>query len=178
MGREKQDYGDQGTRQCYITCFNATYLTGCQNLSNLSNLRLLSIQSNRLTTISGLSSLLHLEELYISHNALTSLSGLEANTALRVLDFSNNQISKLEGLSHLTLLEELWASNNQLASFDELDRELRDKADLQTVYFEYNPLQTKSPALYRKKVQLALPQVRQIDASKCRRLLFQLELKC
>lgn len=134
-------------------------------MTTLSNLKILSIQSNRLTSITGLSSLKSLEELYISHNALTSLSGLESNTALRVLDISNNQISKLEGISHLTHLEELWASSNLLSNFDEVERELRDKKELQTVYFEGNPLQTKGPAVYRNKVRLALPQVKQIDAS-------------
>jgi protein phosphatase 1 regulatory subunit 7 len=134
-------------------------------LTTLSNLKILSIQSNRLTGITGLSSLKSLEELYISHNALTSLSGLESNTALRVLDISNNQISKLEGISHLTHLEELWASNNLLSNFDEVERELKDKKELETVYFEGNPLQTKGPAVYRNKVRLALPQIKQIDAS-------------
>lgn len=137
-----------------------------QNLSSLSNLKILSIQSNRLTSITGLNDLLNLEELYISHNALTDLTGLENNKNLRVLDFSNNRVTKLEGLAHLTQLEEVWASSNGLSSFEEVERELRDKEKLETVYFEGNPLQLKSPALYRNKVRLALPQIKQIDASK------------
>ncbi|GMG25614.1 unnamed protein product [Aspergillus oryzae var. brunneus] len=123
--------------------------------------------SNRLTSLNGLSSLKNLEELYVSHNAITELSGLESNTKLRVLDFSNNQVSKLEHLSHLENLEELWGSNNQLSSFDEVEKELKDKEKLQTVYFEGNPLQTKGPAVYRNKVRLAIPHIMQIDASKC-----------
>ncbi|GCB26791.1 protein phosphatase 1 regulatory subunit SDS22 [Aspergillus awamori] len=140
-------------------------ITELKNLDGLSNLRILSIQSNRLTKISGLANLKNLEELYVSHNAITDLSGLEENTSLRVLDFSNNQVSKLEHLSHLKNLEELWASNNQLSSFDEVERELRDKENLQTVYFEGNPLQTRAPALYRNKVRLAIPHIMQVDAT-------------
>ena len=136
-----------------------------QNLDSLSNLKIISIQSNRLTSLSGLSSLKNLEELYVSHNAITDLSGLESNTNLRVLDFSNNQVSKLEHLSHLTELEELWGSNNELSSFDEVERELKDKKNLQTVYFEGNPLQKNGPAVYRNKVRLAIPHIMQIDAS-------------
>lgn len=75
-------------------------------------------------------------------------------------------MSKLENISHLKNLEELWASSNELSSFEEVERELRDKEQLQTVYFEGNPLQTRGPAVYRNKVRLALPQVKQIDASK------------
>ncbi|KAL2868822.1 uncharacterized protein BJX67DRAFT_371168 [Aspergillus lucknowensis] len=141
-------------------------ITEMKNLDSLSNLRILSIQSNRLTTLNGLSSLKKLEELYVAHNAITDLSGLESNTELRVLEFSNNQVSKLEHLAHLKNLEELWASNNQLESFDEVERELKNKENLKTVYFEGNPLQTKGPVVYRNKVRLAIPQIMQIDASK------------
>lgn len=74
-------------------------------------------------------------------------------------------MSKLENISHLTNLEELWASSNELSSFAEVERELKDKENLETVYFEGNPLQTRGPAVYRNKVRLALPQVKQIDAS-------------
>ncbi|KAL4785336.1 hypothetical protein BJX76DRAFT_347110 [Aspergillus varians] len=141
-------------------------ITEMKNLDSLSNLRILSIQSNRLTNLNGLSSLKSLEELYVSHNAITDLAGLESNSALRVLDFSNNQVSKLEHLSPLEELEELWASNNQLSNFNEVERELKDKKNLQTVYFEGNPLQTNGPVVYRNKVRLAIPQIKQIDASK------------
>lgn len=46
-----------------------------------------------------------------------------------------------------------------------MERELKDKENLQTVYFEGNPLQMNGPAVYRNKVKLALPQIVQIDAS-------------
>lgn len=128
-------------------------------------MRIISIQSNRLTNLTGLSGLPNLEELYLSHNAITDLSGLESNTTLRVLDFSNNQVSHLSHLSTLKNLEDVWASNNQLASFEEVERELKDKEQLQTVYFEGNPLQKNGPAVYRNKVRLALPHITKIDAS-------------
>lgn len=144
-------------------------ITEIKNLSHLTHLRLLDIKSNRLTSLTGLSELANLEELYVSHNAITEIasSSLSANTKLRVLDISNNQISHLENIAHLKHLEELWASSNQLSDFREVERELKDKEDLETVYFEMNPLQLAAPAVYRNKVRLALPQVKQIDASKC-----------
>lgn len=141
-------------------------LTSVQNLSPLTNLKILSIQSNRLPQIQGLENLSNLEELYISHNALSTISGLDQNLKLRVLDISNNQITNLTDLSHLSHLEEVWASSNQFSSFEEVERQLADKKELNTVYFEGNPLQTKNPVMYRNKVRLALPQVQQIDASK------------
>lgn len=135
----------------------------------MTNLKILSIQSNRLTFIAGLSNLKNLEELHISHNAIKELSGLEENTNLQVIDISANPIEHLTGLKQLKHLQELWASNCQLSSFEEIEKELRDKEELETVYFEGNPLQRAQMALYRNKVKLALPQVKQIDASKSTR---------
>ncbi|KAL1843721.1 hypothetical protein VTJ49DRAFT_102 [Mycothermus thermophilus] len=140
-------------------------ITSLTGLAGLPNLRLLSIQSNRIRDLSPLRDIPQLEELYISHNALDSLEGLESNTRLRVLEVSNNRIASLKGLGPLTELEEFWASYNQIADFAEVERELGDKKKLSTVYFEGNPLQLRAPALYRNKVRLALPQVRQIDAT-------------
>jgi protein phosphatase 1 regulatory subunit 7 len=140
-----------------------TYKKG---LSTLTNLTTLSIQSNRLTSITGLDSLTALEELHISHNALTSLSGLEHNTNLRVIDISSNPIAKLEGLDAQEKLEELWASNCKFDSFEDVEGQLAGKQELKTVYFEGNPLQLRQPVQYRGKMRLALPRIRQIDASK------------
>ena len=135
-------------------------------MSALSNLKILSIQSNRIRTISGLEGLSSLEEVYISHNAITTLSGaFEKNSKLRVLDISNNQISSLKGLKHLEELEEVWASYNQIGDFADVEKVLKDKKALTTVYFEGNPLQLRNPTLYRNKVRLTLPQLQQIDAS-------------
>jgi protein phosphatase 1 regulatory subunit 7 len=97
---------------------------------------------------------------------LTSISGLEKNTKLRTVDISNNPIEHLSGLETLEQLQELWASYCKISSFDEVEKQLKDKKELQTVYFEGNPLQKNSPAMYRKKVMLALPHIIQIDASK------------
>lgn len=135
-----------------------------KNVSPLKNLKILALPSNHLTSISGLTGLTNLEELYLSHNAITHLSGLEDTSKLRVLDITANQVEHIENIKHLTFLEEFWASNNKLSSFAEL-RELEDKEHLETVYLEGNPLQTVKPADYRRKVHLALPRVRQIDAS-------------
>jgi protein phosphatase 1 regulatory subunit 7 len=101
-----------------------------QNMSSFCNLKILSIQSNRITKLEGLEGLTALEELYISHNGLTKLEGLEKNVSLdkssqrlgnrlerfildsqeklRVLDIGNNMIEKIENISHLKQLEEFW----------------------------------------------------------------------
>jgi protein phosphatase 1 regulatory subunit 7 len=51
-------------------------------LSTFSNLKILSIQSNRITKMENLEGLVSLEELYLSHNGLTKLEGLEKNVSV------------------------------------------------------------------------------------------------
>ncbi|RMD42585.1 hypothetical protein DV735_g2526, partial [Chaetothyriales sp. CBS 134920] len=140
-------------------------ISAITNLSSLTSLRLLDLKSNRLRQISGLDGLVNLEELYLSHNAIAKLQGLTNNAKLRILDISGNPIASLENLSHLSQLQEFWASGCQISSFHEVERELRDKQNLETVYFEQNPLETNGPAVYRNKIRLALPQLKQIDAT-------------
>lgn len=143
-------------------------ITELKNLTPLHNLTLLSIQSNRITspTLSHLSTLPNLSELYISHNALDSLEPLSGCINLTTIDVSTNPLASVKGLAPLMKLEEVWASSCKLDNFEEIEHELRDKQALTTVYFEGNPLQIRQRALYRNKVKLTLPQVRQIDASK------------
>lgn len=144
-------------------------ITSLTGLSELPKLKLLSIQSNRIRDVSPLKDVPSLEELYMSHNALESLAGLETNTKLRVLEISHNPVRSLEGVGPLIELEEVWASYSHLSDFNDVEKNLKDKAHLETVYFEGTPLQLRAPALYRNKVRLALPNIRQIDASKSRR---------
>jgi protein phosphatase 1 regulatory subunit 7 len=140
-------------------------ITEIGGLASLSQLRLLSIQSNRIRDLAPLSQAPQLEELYISHNALESLVGIEKNVNLRVIDVSNNKVASLEGLGPLVKLEEFWASYNQVGDMADVERHLADKKKLTTVYFEGCPLQLRQPTVYRNKVRLTLPQVKQIDAT-------------
>lgn len=137
-----------------------------QNLSSLVNLRVLSIQSNRIVKIEGLEDLVNLEELYVSHNGISKIENLDNNKKLTVLDVTSNRISKLENLSHLTKLTDFWCSYNQVSSFEEVNEQLGKLPELDTVYFEGNPLQTSNPTAYRRKLRLNLgPSLAKIDAT-------------
>jgi protein phosphatase 1 regulatory subunit 7 len=108
---------------------------------------------------------------------------------LRTLDIASNRISKLENIEHLNFLEEFWvwtslmnnyvqivlihslyfyqANSNLLPTetFADLETQLKDKPRLETVYLEGNPMQKENRATYRNKIRLALPQIKQIDAT-------------
>ncbi|KAK9479429.1 hypothetical protein V1514DRAFT_362615 [Lipomyces japonicus] len=141
-------------------------ITKLQGLDKLKQLEILSIQANRITKLEGLQALESLEELYISNNGIEKIEGLEQNHKLRVLDLSSNRVCHVENLSGLISLQEFWASSNKLESFEELEHELANLANLDTVYFEGNPLETKNRLTYRNKIRLALgPGIKQIDAT-------------
>lgn len=57
-----------------------------QNFDTFSQLRILSIQSNRIVRLENLEALVNLEELYLSHNGLKRIEGLEKNVSLARLD--------------------------------------------------------------------------------------------
>jgi protein phosphatase 1 regulatory subunit 7 len=86
-----------------------------------------------------------------------------AQKSLKVLDLANNRISTLRNLSELNKLEELWINDNQLNSYPDIEKQLKNLSNLSCVYFERNPLAQDTQ--YRLKVKLALPQLKQLDAS-------------
>ncbi|KAF8992844.1 L domain-like protein [Cyathus striatus] len=140
-------------------------VTKLENLSTLKKLRILSIQSNRITKLEGLEELADLEELYISHNGIQKLEGLDRNPKITTLDVGNNFIPAIENISHLTNLQELWMTGNKISDFTAFDSQLRHITSLTTLYLEGNPCQTNDIAGYRRKIILALPQLKQIDAT-------------
>lgn len=128
---------------------------------------MLSIQSNRLTKLEGLETLTNLEELYFSHNGITKLENLEHNTKLTTLDLGANQVEKIENVRHLSNLTQFWANDNKITDINHFDEQLGPKymPHLETVYLEGNPAQQAEGSSYRRKVQLALPQITQLDAT-------------
>ncbi|KAF8896287.1 protein phosphatase regulatory subunit [Infundibulicybe gibba] len=140
-------------------------ITKLENLANLRKLKILSLQSNRITKLEGLDTLEGLEQLYLSHNGITRVEGLENNVNLTTLDIGNNFIKAIENISHLTSLEELWMNGNAIPDLKELDSQLQSIKSLETLYLEGNPCQTSDMSGYRRKVMLALPQLKQIDAT-------------
>jgi len=100
---------------------------------------------------------------------------------LRTLDVGANFIPAIENISHLVSLEELWVcvvdcngtrisfygqlNNNKIPDLRALESQLKNLASLETIYLEGNPCQQAESTSYRRKIMLALPQVKQIDAT-------------
>lgn len=54
-------------------------ISNLKGLENLKKLKILSMQSNRITKLEGLDELKQLNQLYLSHNGIEKLEGLENN---------------------------------------------------------------------------------------------------
>ena len=57
------------------------------------------------------------------------------------------------------------ASDNNIESMQSLEKELGGITTLSTIYLERNPCQKADMTGYRRKIMLALPQIKQIDAT-------------
>ncbi|KAF8899939.1 hypothetical protein CPB84DRAFT_1779760 [Gymnopilus junonius] len=136
-----------------------------EGLQNLKKLKTLSLQSNRITKIEGLEELGELDQLYLSHNGIERLEGLGNNLNLSTLDVGSNFIPAIENLSHLKNIEELWMNGNKIPDLTALEPQLKALPNLTTLYLEANPCQTNDRSGYRRKIQIALPQLQQIDAT-------------
>jgi Leucine-rich repeat (LRR) protein len=58
-----------------------------KNLDTFKSLKILSLQSNRITKLEGLEGLTNLEEIYLSHNGLKKIEGLEHNVSPLFIPF-------------------------------------------------------------------------------------------
>lgn len=56
-------------------------------------------------------------------------------------------------------------NNNKIDTLADLEPELGSLESLETIYLEGNPVQRTEGAAYRRKIQLALPRLTQIDAT-------------
>lgn len=150
----------------------------CMSLSHckrqLTKLRRLDVQSNRLTSVENLTTQVDtLEELYLAHNGIndegaSKSSGLALPfSCLITLDLSRNCLTTTKPFSHLTSLEDLWLSGNKVASFDQVEPlsvlGTRQGACLEELYLEYNPVADEFG--YRKRLKEIIPSLQKIDAT-------------
>lgn len=56
-------------------------------------------------------------------------------------------------------------NNNKIDTLADLEPELSAIESLETIYLEGNPVQQTEGTSYRRKIQLALPRLTQIDAT-------------
>lgn len=111
-----------GLTELEVLELNYNQITSLKGLSDLPKLIELDLTHNRIADIGDLSSLKELRWLDLSDNHLTSLNGLNQLKNLRWLNLSYNQLTSLENLADLTSLEGVHLGHNQLTYLADLDR--------------------------------------------------------
>ena len=144
-------------------------ITCVGDLSILPALNTLSLQANRLRAIplETFANCTSIKQIYLAENGIQSIDSapLQNLTQLKVLDLSMNPISSLKGIEQIgkeTLLE-FWCTSASISSFEEVQR-LAAHTQLETVFFEQNPIQQKETR-YAWRIAAVLPQVKAIDLS-------------
>ncbi|KAK7251534.1 hypothetical protein RIF29_34823 [Crotalaria pallida] len=133
------------------------------NLCGLKCIKKISLQSNRLTSMTGFEGCVALEELYLSHNGISKMEGLSSLVNLRVLDVSSNKLTSVDDISKLTQLEDLWLNDNQIGSLEGIAEAVAgSKEKLTTIYLENNPC-AKLPN-YSAVLREIFPNIQQIDS--------------
>ena len=87
-------------------------MTDMSRISELGNIKILSLQDNDISKIEGLENMTNLEELNLSDNEITSIEGLENLTKLEILNLQNNQITDILPVSVNSSLMELYLKGN------------------------------------------------------------------
>jgi hypothetical protein len=121
-----------GPFKCYSQ--NVTNIDGVQYFTGVSSLE---VKYNpNLKTLPDLSSLSNITILGLDSNGLTSLPDLSALVNLTILSFHHNQISVVPSLTYLTKLKMILAYNNNLTTLPDLST----LVNLQDLYCSDNPL--------------------------------------
>lgn len=150
-------------------------ITSMKIPTSLTSLRLVSLQSNRLSEWDeSITELPALEELYLGHNKLPAPPAglLKRVRNLQILDLAGNVVEKLDWLVETPELTDLWLNDNKIAERTEVEH-LKSAAKLETVrpkrrytqiYLERNPFERGLGPAYRGFVLAIRPDLKQLDA--------------
>ncbi|XP_053741976.1 leucine-rich repeat and IQ domain-containing protein 1 isoform X2 [Synchiropus splendidus] len=98
---------------------------------DMTGLKVLRLNHNKLTSIHGLSGVEHLMVLELAHNSITRVAGLESMKRLQILTLDHNQLISTRGLRDVYTLQHLSCSHNHLARVEGLENcALLSKLDL------------------------------------------------
>ena len=104
----KMDQGLNQLMNCTKLSLSSNNIDKIMNLSNLKNLKILSLGRNLIRKITGLDEVgATLEELWISYNLIEKLDGIQSCIRLNTLFISNNKIKNWEEIGRLSQLSSL-----------------------------------------------------------------------
>ena len=105
-----------GLRSLRLLRLDRNRLSSLPSLQSCSQLKLLDLSFNELSSLEGLAGLQSLEELRVNNNKLVSLRSLRSLPHLRSLEAARNLLEDLDGVQELLSLESLQVEGNAIRS--------------------------------------------------------------
>lgn len=135
------------------------------NLSALVKCEKLSLSTNMIKRVVGLSQLKNLKILSLGRNQIRYIDGIESVAeTLEQLWISYNMISKLGGIGAMKKLKVMYIGNNLISDWNELDELSKLKNTLEKLVLGGNPLaNSMHNADYRKEMKKKLPFLQFLD---------------
>ena len=134
----KLDLGSEKVNGKYV---NSNEISDLSPLSNLTNLRFLSLHHNSISDVSPLSDLTSLITLSLHRNSISDASAFSGLTSLRHLSLFDNSISDVSPLSDLTSLKVLMLHDNSISDVSPLS----DLTNLRLLQLAHNNISDVSP---------------------------------
>ena len=101
---------------------NNSILSNIEPIGNLTNLKKLYLDTNRIKNVDALKPLKSLIRLTLDWNNITDISSLEDMKELEYFSATNNQINSIDALKNATKLEALYLANNKVSDISMLDK--------------------------------------------------------
>ncbi len=98
-----------------VLTIDSTQITSISGIGDMTSLQSLNLTNNQITSLDGIQGLTSLDRLSIDDNPLNSLEHIQSLSALTALSAANCNISDITSISSLTTLHSLNLSNNQIA---------------------------------------------------------------
>lgn len=135
------------------------------NLSALVKCEKLSLSTNMIKRVVGLSQLRNLKILSLGRNQIRYVDGIESVAeTLEQLWISYNMIAKLGGLGAMKKLKVLYIGNNLINDWSEVDELSKLKDTLENLTLGGNPIAVSMHiADYRKEIKKKLPFLHFLD---------------
>ncbi len=134
------------------------YIDKIEDLSSLTELKMLSLFGNQISKIEGVNNLKNLERLNLGDNKIEKIENLENLRNLQYLNLSHNKIKRIENLDSLIYLKRLNLAENQIEGMSGLKRlinleelEIRNNPKLSDSFLTFEQVEPYLKSLWKLK---------------------------
>ena len=119
-------------------------------LTLLTDLKLIRLEGNPLTDISPLRSLTHLQQVWLDNTEISDLEALSNLKSLQHLSVENTLVADLKPLAHLSQIKSLWLNNTQVYDLTPLI----EQENLEQLLINNTPVHNLGPVQHLGKLEV------------------------